>query len=292
MELFFGSVFNLALTKQTKILNSVQIIRAGNANSWQNYLRSVAGKAGLIFTLAKRDVQIKYAQSLLGVFWVLIQPLAGVALFTLVVSHWLKLPAQNYPYPLFAFTGIVVWNFFSYMVTAGGTSLTDSRQLIHRLSFPKIVLPLSKIVVGLLDCIIALVLLFVVVLFTGVSYSVTILMLPLFLFFLILTGLSVSLWLAALTIRFRDFYHIIPYVINFGIWITPVFYPLDIVPAHFRLVVFCNPVAMAVEGFRWCFFGSYFSVVEFIPSILLVMILLISGLFYFRSVESKIADTI
>lgn len=273
-------------------MNSVKIIQAGKTLSWGVYLLCVLQKVGLIVALAKRDLQVKYAQSLLGVFWVLLQPVAGVALFTLVVSHWLKLPSQNYPYPLFAFTGIVVWNFFSYMVTAGGTSLTDSRQLIQRISFPKIVLPLSKLIVGLLDCVIALCLLLLVLFFTDVPYSVTVFALPVFLFFLIFTGLSVSLWLAALTIRFRDFYHIIPYIINFGIWITPVFYPVEIVPQHFRFAIYCNPIALVAEGFRWCLFGTTFPMMKFMPAVVLVLLVFVSGLFYFRSVERRIVDTI
>ncbi len=229
---------------------------------------------------------------MLGVIWVLFQPVAGVALFTLVISNWLKLPEQSYPYALFAFSGLIVWNFFSYIVSAGGSSLTDSRQLIQRLSFPKIVLPLSKIIVGFIDFFISLVVLIIAIPIAGLTYKLSLLALPFFAVFIMLTGLSVSLWLAALSVRYRDFYHIIPYLIGFGIWLTPVFYPLSIVPQQFSWVIGANPVAFVAEGFRWCLFGAEFSFTFFVPAIMLPVLLLVSGLFYFRSIEKQISDTV
>lgn len=273
-------------------MSNTRVIRAGAHPSLFSYLLQVAKSQSLVFTLAKRDIQIKYSQSVLGVFWVILQPVLGVCLFTLVIGRWMKMPSLTYPYPLFAFSGLIGWNFFTYVAISGGTSLSESRDIIKRIAFPKLVLPLSKVLVALFDLLISVSVLLAVSLFSGVAFSAKIFLLPVFVAVLIATGLSLSIWLCALTIRFNDFNHIVSYLVNFGIWVTPVFYSIDIVPERYRFIMHLNPVTMGIEGIRWCIFQTPFVLADYGLSLLGIAVILFSGLLYFRHIEKRIPDTI
>jgi lipopolysaccharide transport system permease protein len=273
-------------------LTDHRIIQSDNRKNFAAYIGLVINNRRLIATFVLRDLKIKYAQSVLGIFWTVLQPIIGVLLFTLVINKWLKVGSVGYPYPLFAYCGIICWNFFNYMVTGGGLALSESRDIIKRLSFPRLILPIAKMLVGLLDFTIGIALLLILCLFFGMPFKATLLVMPLFVVVLICTGLGIAFWLSALTIRYRDFNHIIPYIVNFGIWVTPVFYPITVVPEKFRPLIYLNPVAFAVEGMRWAVLPHEFNAGNYFISLVPVVILMVTGIFFFRSVEGKIADTL
>ncbi|HMO39715.1 MAG TPA: ABC transporter permease [Saprospiraceae bacterium] len=257
------------------------------------YLAQIWSFRLLVLSLARRDWKIKYAQTFLGVLWSVIQPIVGLLIFTFFFERVIPIGDKiDYPYAIFAFSGMICWYYFSFNVTQGGTALLQHQDLIKKIYFPRIVLPLSKAMVGLADFFTALALLFILMLVKGYIPGKNFLFFPLFLAANIIVGLSVSIWLSALTIRYRDFNHIIPYLINFGIWLTPVFYPATLIPEAYAYFIYLNPVAGAIDGFRWCLIeGSTFPI-QYWTGFMIAGILFVSGVIYFRKVENELTDWI
>ncbi|MEM7105964.1 MAG: ABC transporter permease [Bacteroidota bacterium] len=269
----------------------ITIIESGR-QSFPKFLENLWGHRSLILTLARRDLKVKYAQTLLGIGWSVLQPLTGLAIFTLFFDKLIKIQTLDMAYPLFVFSGMICWFYFSYIVVAAGNSIQENTEMLKKIYFPKLILPLSKALTGLVDFIISLVLLVILMFILGRMPSWQIVFLPFIVGFIIITGLSVALLLNAATIRQRDFKHIIPYLVNFGIWLTPVFYPGTILPEEWLWVHFLNPVAAAIEGFRWSLLAGTMPDFRFCFSIIPVMILFFSGLMLFRKMEDEIADNI
>lgn len=240
--------------------------------------------------LARRDIKAKYAQTILGVLWIIIQPLTGLAIFTLFFQELIPLDTGTIPYPLFAFTGIVAWYYFAYIVMAAGNALTENQDLIKKVYFPKLILPLTKVLVGFIDFAITFSLLLVGLLLWGFELRWAILGVPFFLLLNILSGLAIATWLSALTLRYRDFQHIIPFLVNFGIWLTPVFYPGTIIPAEYSWALYINPIAFVIAGFRWALLGDVLPSVYYLASLIPVLFLFFTGLLYFIRSERKIVD--
>ncbi|MFN8300770.1 MAG: ABC transporter permease [Chitinophagales bacterium] len=253
------------------------------------YLQKVWQARGLIITFARRDLRIQYAQTYLGVLWSIIQPLTGLLIFTFFFQRLIKIPVQV-PYAVFAFTGMMGWFYFTQLVGQAGTALMHNQQLIKKINFPRLVLPLSKMIIGLVEFGISLVLLLVLMLVTGYPFSIKILLLPLAVFANIITGLSVGIWLCGLTIRFRDFHHIIPYLVGFGIWLTPVFYPTTIVPEAYNWIYYLHPVANVIALYRWIFTGIEPVWSQVAVSLSIALVLFATGLRYFIRNERFIAD--
>ena len=243
----------------------------------------------MILTLTMRDLKVKYAQTFLGILWALLQPLAGLLVFTIFFTQFVQLDSPL-PYPLIALSGMAAWFFFSNIIQSASMSLFESQDLIKKVYFPRLILLISKILFALIDLIIALGLLFILMVILGVSPGIQILFLPVFIFLTIVVGLSISLWLSALTLRYRDFHHIIPYLLNYGIWLTPVFFPTTIIPAEFNWLLYLNPMAAIIAGFRWSLLGDVFPVWVYWLSFIPIFILFFSGLNYFRKNEYKISD--
>lgn len=270
---------------ERKILKT---IKGGNP-SISAYLQEVWEARNLIKTFAVRDLKVQYAQTYLGVLWSLIQPLTGLLIFTFFFNRILPLDVKA-PYPVFVFTGIMGWFYFTSMVGQGGTVLLSNQLLIKKIQFPRLILLLSKAFVGFIEFSISFCLLVVLMLLTNCEFTPRILLLPLAIFANILAGLSIAIWLSALTIRFRDLHHIIPYLIGFGIWLTPVFYPTTIVPANMSWIYYLHPAANVIALYRWIFIGLPVDLSQVICSLSLALLLAITGLFYFIRNEKFIAD--
>ena len=247
---------------------------------------------GLIITFAKRDLRIKYAQTFFDVFWILIQPLPSIVIFTFFFGKLIKVNTGALPYPVFALTGLVAWNFFTNLAGSVGNSLIESQSLLKKIYFPKIIVPFSKILVSGVDLLISFALLIVVMLLFSVYPSWKIIFLPCFFLFNILCGLSIGIWIAALTYRYRDFQHFAPNVINFSIWLTPVFYPTTVLPQRLHSLMYLNPMAFVIEGYRFALAGDKCPSIYFMISVIPVLILFVLGLLYFRRIEDEIADFI
>jgi lipopolysaccharide transport system permease protein len=254
-----------------------------------SYLAEVWQSRHLIYTFAMRDLKVQYAQTYLGLLWSIVQPLTGLLIFSFFFQRLIPI-AMNVPYSVFAFTGIMGWFYFTSLVGNGGTSLMNNREIIRKIKFPRLILPLSKAFVGLIEFCISLVILLVVMLVAGSPFSAKILWLPMIVAVNAMTGLSIGIWLAALTIRFRDLHHIIPFLIGFGIWLTPVFYPTTIVPAEFNWIYYFHPVANVIALYRYIFIGLPVNMLQVLVSFSIAFVLLLTGLIFFVRNEKFIAD--
>ncbi len=268
---------------KTKIISAQQM-------GWKAYTARLWTYRRFLWVLARRDIKAKYAQTLLGVLWVIIQPLTGLLIFTLFFQQFIPLDTGNIPYPIFAFTGIVAWYYFAYIVSAAGNALSEGQELVKKIYFPKLILPLTKVMVGFVDFAITFILLLLGLFLFGYTLSWSMLSVPLFLLLNIICGLSIAIWLSALTLRYRDFYHIIPYLVNFGIWLTPVFYPGTIIPPEYSWALYLNPMAFVIAGFRWALLGDVLPSVYYLVSLVPIFLLFLSGIIYFIRVERKIVD--
>jgi lipopolysaccharide transport system permease protein len=246
----------------------------------------------LIVTLAQRDIQVKYAQTLLGIAWTVVQPLTGLLIFTFFFGKLIHLQTGDLTYELYSFPGMLCWYFFSYIMYQSSTSILYSSDLIKKINFPKIIIPLSKVLVGLVDFLISFVLLIILMLIENQPIGIKILTAPLFVILLIVAGLSVALLVSALTFRYRDLQHIIPYLVNFGIWVTPVFYPVTLIPDAYKWLLYINPVAGIIDGLRWALYANYSFHWQYAMGIAADVLLFIIVLFVFVKAEQKMSDEI
>ena len=259
--------------------------------SLSNWMQTLFEYRRLIRVFAIRDLKAKYAQTLLGFFWTLIQPLAGLLVFSLFFGYLVKIPIPNdVPYPLFAFSGMISWYYFTYIMTQGGSSLINNQELIRKIYFPRVVLPLSRVITGFPEFAVSFLLIGIMMPFFGVWPSWAILFLPVFALLNVVAGLGVAIWLSAITIRIRDFHHIIPYLVNFGIWMTPVFYPGTIVPEPYQFLLYFNPMAGIIAGFRWTLLNGPPPDLAFLPSFIFLFIFLFLGILVFKRAEKNAAD--
>jgi len=254
------------------------------------YLKKLWFYRNLIKVLAVRDIKVHYAQTVLGVLWAILQPLVALLIYTIFFYKILGIDTGSIPYPAFVLPGVIIWFNFTQVISEAGTSLQYNTDLIRKIDFPKMILPLSKVLSGLVNVGISVLMLLITMQLLDVPFSWRILAFPLVLLLNIILGLSVAIWLSALTVRFRDLQHIIPYLVNFLIWITPVFYPSTILPEGYGDYVYINPLAAVVELCRWSMVGGEFpppvAFLVFIP----IVILFLAGLFFFIRTERKIAD--
>ncbi|MFH1319476.1 MAG: ABC transporter permease [Bacteroidota bacterium] len=246
----------------------------------------------LVYTFAARDLKAQYAQTVLGIMWSIIRPLTGLLIYTVFFRYLLNVDTGSVPYPLFAFSGMICWYYFSYLISSAGTSLLEAQDIIKKIYFPKLILPVSKVLVGLVEFGISLILLFVMLIIWGFTPDLKILLFPFLIALNIITAFSIGIWLSALTVRFRDFHHIIPYLVNFGIFLTPVFYPATLIPSKYYFFIYLNPMAGVIEGFRWVLFGGAVPSVYFLVGFIPVILLFISGLYYFTRIEGRMTDII
>lgn len=269
--------------------NAQTTVLSAQAAGFGSYLRELWNYRQLTLLLARRDLKAKYAQSVLGILWAMLQPLTGLLIFTFFFEKIIHIETVR-PYPLFAFTGIVCWQFFSAIVSTAGTSLVESQHLIKKVYFPKLSLLLAKVLAGMAELAISIGLLLGMMGLMGINPGLRALFFPLVIGLIIAVGLSVAVWLSALTVRYRDFYHIIPYLLNYGIWVTPVFFPDTLLPQQYAWVMHLNPMAACIACMRWALLGDPAIDVGYLMSLVPVAILLISGLWYFRTIENEISD--
>ncbi len=250
----------------------------------------------LFLILAYRDLRVRYAQTFLGLLWAVIQPLATLIIFTLVFGKAIKVETGSIPYPLFAVCGMAAWSYFSFVLGQSGNSIISSQEMVKKIYFPRLVIPLSKALVGFVDFIIAILFIVALLVFYNYTPSGNIVFLPVYILFCIISSLAVGIWLSALTIRYRDFQHIVPFLVQFGLYATPVGYPAEMIvnnlPQWATVLYYVNPVAGIVEGFRWCILGGDMPSIYSYLSLFIVLLLFVTGLFYFRKVERIMADIV
>jgi lipopolysaccharide transport system permease protein len=247
----------------------------------------------LLYFLIWRDIKVRYKQSLLGAAWAIIQPLLTMIIFTVFFGQWAGIPTDGVPQPIFYFTGILPWQFFQSGVSKAGTSLVASRNLITKIYFPRIAVPIAPIIAGLLDFGLAFLILIAMMLFYGIVPTSAIWTLPLFLLLTILTAVGIGIWLAGLNVTYRDIGYVIPFLLQVWFFLSPIVYSSSIVPEKLRPYYGLNPMAGVVQGFRWAILGiGKPDLVDLGASIGVALILLVSGIFYFKRMERTFADVV
>ena len=246
----------------------------------------------LVLILALRNVKVRYKQTTLGVAWALVQPLAGVAIFTIVMRRLANVPSEGIPYPVFAFAGLAVWTYFASAATAAAESLAQYRELVTKVYFPRLLAPLAAILPGLIDLGISIVAVGVFMAIFGVRPSWAIVLLPLWVVAAAVTTFGVGVWLSALNARYRDVRNGLGFLLQIGLFATPVVYPSSLVHGSARLLLYVNPVAGVVEGFRWSLIGAPRPGLEALVSLATALLVLSAGIVYFARVERRLADFI
>jgi lipopolysaccharide transport system permease protein len=247
----------------------------------------------LLLFLAWREVRVRYKQSALGIAWVLIQPLITMLLFTVVFGRLAHLPSDTLPYPLFVLSGLLPWQLFANSLTRVGGSLVQNANLLTKVYFPRLIIPLAAALAGLVDFAISLILLVVVLIYYGVRPGWQMVALPFFVLLSLLAAISVGLWMAALNVRYRDIQVGLPFLIQIWFFATPVAYAASLVGGGFsRLLYDLNPMASVVQGFRWTLTGGPAPGIQLLGSTALLLAVLIGGLIYFRGAEKTFADVV
>jgi lipopolysaccharide transport system permease protein len=248
----------------------------------------------LVYFFAWRDVKVRYKQTLFGAAWAIIQPLVLMVVFTLVFGRILEVQTPpGVPKPIFYYAGLVPWTLFAASMAATSGSLSANASLVSKIYFPRLILPISAVGSSFVDYIVALSLVFVMMLAYGLGVSWNVLWLPLLTLLALLTALAIGIWLSALNARYRDVQYAVPFIVQVLLFVTPVINPASQVPPSFRPLYFLNPLAGVVEGFRWALIDAALPPGPMtLLSTAIMMLLLIGGLFYFRSAERTFADVI
>ena len=248
----------------------------------------------LFFFLAWRDILVRYKQTVIGILWSVIRPVVTMIVFTIIFSNIAKLPSGGVPYPILVYAALLPWQFFSMAFSEASTSLVGSSGMISKVYFPRLIIPSSKIIVCLIDFFISLFILALLMIYYQFIPSINIIFLPFFLLMAIVTSLGSGLLIAALNVKYRDFQYIIPFIIQFGLYISPVGFSSAIVPEKFRFLYSINPMVGVIDGFRWSILGSEsnFYLPGFILSIILICLIIFLGIWYFRKTEKTFADVI
>ncbi|MGY1664586.1 ABC transporter permease [Geodermatophilus sp. SYSU D00696] len=246
----------------------------------------------LLYFLTWRDVKVRYKQTALGAAWAVLQPVATMAVFTVFFGVLANIPSGDVPYPVFAYTALVPWTFFANAVVQGSNSLVEQEAVLTKVYFPRLVVPTAAVLAGLVDVMIAFVVLVGLILFYGIVPTVAILTLPLFLLFAAATALAVSLWLSALNVRYRDVRYTLSFIVQIWLFASPVAYPSSLVPEPWRLLYGLNPMAGVIDGFRWALLGDEAPGPALFVSIAAVAMIFAGGLVYFRRVERSFADAV
>jgi lipopolysaccharide transport system permease protein len=252
----------------------------------------------LLYFLVWRDVKVRYKQTSLGIAWIVLQPLITLALFYLIFGVLFGQRNTNQvPYPAFAFVALIPWTYFSGALTRAATSLVDGAQLISKVYFPRVLVPLSAVLAGLVDFAVACLPMIALLLFYKIVPTWRVLVLPLLLLLATITALGFSLWLAALNVSYRDIKHIVPFLAQTWLYATPVMYATNLLPAQWRFVLALNPMTAVVEGFRWALLGDLYAGAQLDPLVYalgigIALLVCISGLFFFRATERTFADVV
>lgn len=247
----------------------------------------------LLHFLIWRDLKVRYKQTALGAAWAIIQPFFTMVVFSLFFGRLAKVPSDGIPYPIFSFAALVPWTFFANGLTQSSNSLVGSANLITKVYFPRLTIPIASVFSGVVDFVLAFVVLLAMMLYYGIMPTVNVLWLPLFLLLALIASLGVGLWLSALNVEYRDVRYVVPFIIQFWLFVTPIAYPSSLLPEPWRTVYGLNPMVGVVEGFRWALLGTKTAPGPLIAvSSTAALVILVTGAFYFRRMEKTFADIV
>jgi lipopolysaccharide transport system permease protein len=285
------------MNAQSAIRNSqldLPTLRIAPSKGWVPLkLRELWEHRELLYFLVWRDIKVRYKQTALGATWAIIQPFLTMVVFSLFFGHLGKIPSDGIPYPIFSFAALVPWTFFANGLGQSSNSLVGSSNLITKVYFPRLIIPLASVFAGIIDFLLAFVVLIAMMFYYGMAPTINALYLPLLLLLALVTSLGVGLWLSALNVEYRDVRYVVPFITQFWLLATPIAYPSSLLHEPWRTIYALNPMVGVVEGFRWALLGTNTAPGPIIAvSSGAALMLLITGAFYFRRMEKTFADIV
>lgn len=258
------------------------------------FFRELLRYRELFYFLAWRDILVRYKQTIIGIAWSVIRPFLTMVVFTLVFGRLAKLPSEGVPYPILVFSAMLPWQYFANAMQESSNSLIAESRLISKVYFPRLIVPTSSVIVSAVDFLISLALLGLLMLWYGFAPSLSILFMPFFFLLATLAALGAGFWLSALNVKYRDFRYIVPFLVQFGLYVSPVGFSSSVVPDRWRLLYSLNPMVGVIDGFRWCVQGTAGSI--YLPGFLISTVVsvaaFVSGVWFFRRTERFFADFI
>ncbi len=246
----------------------------------------------LLWVLTSRDIKVRYKQTVLGAAWAIIRPVLTMLIFSVVFGTLAKMPSDGFPYPVFVYAALLPWTFFATAISTSGQSLVSSTNLVSKVYFPRLIIPLSSIGAGLVDLAISTSILLLMMLWYGVGWSMNLLAAPALLLAVIFIALGVGTLLSALTVAYRDFTHLTPFIVQIWMYMTPVIFPVSLVPERWQWLLYLNPMTGLIEGFRSAFLGKAFDLQGLGISFVMAVVIFVIGITYFEKVERRFADII
>jgi lipopolysaccharide transport system permease protein len=285
---------NLRRDKSLVVPDNMPRTRRQGSRGWTKpKLRELWEYRELLYFLVWRDIKVRYKQTVLGAAWAIIQPFFTMVVFSLFFGRLANMPSDGVPYPIFTYTALVPWTFFANALTQASNSLVLSANMVKKIYFPRLTLPIATVLAGVVDFMLAFVVLLGMMFFYGLTPTINVVWLPFFLLLALVTSLGVSLWLSAMNVQFRDVRYTIPFLTQVWLFLTPIAYPSSSIPEPWRTLYGLNPMAGVVEGFRWALLGTDTAPgpMTFVSAVV-ALALLISGVLYFRRMEQSFADVL
>jgi lipopolysaccharide transport system permease protein len=284
----------LSYISETFKPEEISVIRIEPSRGWVSLqLKELFRYRELFYFLIWRDIKVRYKQTVLGAAWAIIQPFFTMVVFSLFFGKLAKIPSDGIPYPIFSYAALVPWTFFANGLGKASTSLVGSSNLIKKIYFPRLAIPIASVLSGVVDFVLAFTVLIGMMFYYGFVPTVNIIWLPLLLGLSFMTSLGVALWLSTMNVQFRDVQYVIPFLTQFWLFATPIAYPSSLLPEPWRTLYGINPMVGVVEGFRWALLGTHTAPGPIvIVSTLVAIILLVSGTLYFRRMEKTFADVV
>ena len=278
----------------TSVTAEAPVLRIEPSKGWASLgLRDLWHYRELLYFLVWRDIKVRYKQTALGAAWAILQPVMTMVVFTVFFGRLAKVPSDGVPYPVFAFAALLPWQLFAFALTESSNSLVSNQNLITKVYFPRLAVPIASVLAGLVDFGISFCVLLGLLFYYGITPTVAVLALPLFVVLAVATALGAGLWLSALNVQYRDVRYTIPFLTQFWLFATPVAYPSSLVPARWRALYGLNPMAGVVEAFRWALLGKTHGPGPLLAvSVAVVAAMLVGGLYYFRRMERTFADLV
>jgi lipopolysaccharide transport system permease protein len=272
----------------------VTAIRIQPTKGWASLgLRELWQYRELLLFFVWRDIKVRYKQTVLGLLWAIIQPFFTMVIFSLFFGRLAQVPSDGIPYPIFSYAALVPWTFFANALTQASNSLVAGANMLKKIYFPRLTMPVATVLAGIVDFVLAFLVLLGMMVYFGITPTVNVIWLPFFLLLALVTSLGVGLWLSAMNVQFRDVRYIVPFLTQAWLFATPIAYPSSLLPEFWRPFYGLNPMVGVVEGFRWALLGSDSAPGPMIlPSALVAIVLFVSGAFYFRRMEKSFADIV
>ena len=275
-----------------EIRKNTTIIQAGKHD--RQYLIDLWKYRELFFFLSWRDILVRYKQTVIGVAWSIIRPILTMIVFTIIFGKIAKLPSGNVPYPILVFVALLPWQFFANALQTSSSSLISNAGMISKLYFPRMIIPASSIIVAFVDFIISFIILIVLMFWYRFVPDWRVVTIPLFLILAILLSLGAGFLISSLNVKYRDFQYIVPFIVQLGLYVSPVGFSSDIISQKWKIIYSLNPMVGIIDGFRWAFFGTHsnYLLLSIIFSIVIIILILFIGIWYFRKTERTFADRI